>query len=234
MGVCVLLTGEQTANYTAVVQNPHLLSAGPEMIELYADASYSCEVGAGAWAFTVPAFPASDAGIELGGSVNRAELFAVVQGLMLTTTVDRGHRPIYVHTDSEFVMRVMRHVSQRTKLPARKSFRSVLDLYTQACDLSLNRDVTTVRRSIGDLHHTACDSVAKQRLRGYCSKEELARTILLKRAEERRTAIVNHMRQVERSFDKLHHRLLKCEMEISALRATAEKNMLEPTLLHVR
>ena len=194
-----------------------LLPAGPEIVSLYADASYSNEVAVGCWACTIPAFLVSKAGIELGGSINRLELAAVMHGLLLATALDHSGRRIHVHTDSDFVVAVMQHVASRTKLPAGKGYAAVADLYAQACDAASSRALTTTRRCIGDPHHAACDRAAKQELRRYCSDGKFAHTILVKRAEAHRKSIVNQIRQLERSFEKRHQELLACEMEIAAL-----------------
>jgi ribonuclease HI len=219
------LTWRTNGEYTARVSGSLLLASGQESIQLYADASYADELSAGAWAFSVPAFSLMTAGIEVGGSVNRVELSAVVRGLLLTTALDHSDRRIHVHTDSDFVVRIMQCAADRTQLPGRKSFLAVADLYAQACDLTSRRVLLTSRRSIGDPHHAACDSAAKKELRTYCSNGKFAGTILLKRAEARRTGILNEIRQLESSFEKLHRRLLTCEMEIGALRTANDQSM---------
>jgi ribonuclease HI len=203
--------------HTNTVLDRRLLLTGPETIALYADASYAAEVGVGCWACIVPAFPALRSGIEYGGSINRLEFAAVIHGLLLATTVDHSCRPIHVHTDFEFVITVMQHVARRTKLPASKGFIAVADLYSQACDVTSCRVLMTTRRRSGDPYHTACDKVAKEELRRYCSHGSVARTILLKRAEARRTTVLRQMGHVERTFEKLPRQLLACEIEIGAL-----------------
>jgi ribonuclease HI len=196
-----------------------LLPAALKIVSVYADASYSSssELGVGCWACTIPAFPASKAGIELGGSINRLELAAVMQGLLLATTLDHSGRRIHVHTDSDFVVAVMQHAANRTRLPGSKGYAAVADLYSQACDVTIGRTLTTTRRCIGDPHHAACDRVAKEELRLYCSNGKIAQTILLKRTEARRKEIINHIRRLESSLEKRHRQLLACDMEIGAL-----------------
>ena len=193
------------------------LFAGPEVISIYADASYSEEVRVGCWAYTLPTFAIMKSGIEPGCSNNRLEFAAVVQGLSTATALDHTPRPIHVNTDSDYVIALMENVAKRVTLPDRKSYRVIRDLYTQACDLTFERTVMTSRRRLGDPHHTACDRKAKQELRRYCSDGNIARVIFHKRAYTKRKTILNEIRTAEQLLNTLENKLLECEIEIAAL-----------------
>ncbi len=117
------------------------LPAGASIISVYADASFSSDLDVGCWAFNIPSFTMSSVGIEADALGNRLELAAVVHGLAAVAALDYGRRSIRIHTDSEFVITVMHHVSQRSDLPSSKGFKRVTDLYHQACDLSRGRSL---------------------------------------------------------------------------------------------
>jgi ribonuclease HI len=196
-----------------------LLLPGPEIVSLYADASFADEVGIGCWAYSVPAFSILNSGVEPGCSNNRLELSAAVHGLASVISLDASKRAIHIYTDSDFVVGIMEHISKRERMPDRKSYRRVADLYTKACDIGAARSLAVMRRVRGDPHHRTCDQRAREGLRGYCTQGELARTILLKRAEARRAGVLNEIRTLERSLKQLESRLLQCDMEIAAVRA---------------
>jgi ribonuclease HI len=197
-----------------------LLTTGPKVITVYADASYTNEAGIGCWVYTIPSFPILRFGIEAVCSNNVVELAAVVNGLTTAVTVDLTHRPVQVHTDSEYVIGVMEYVVKRVALPDRKSYRPIAKLYSQACDVTAGRALTVRLRRAGNPHHAACDRKARQELRRYCSDGSLAHTILLRRAETRRNHVMKQIRTLEESLNQLQTTLLKCDMEVAALRYT--------------
>jgi ribonuclease HI len=195
----------------------NLLEEGPARLRLYADASFASEVGIGCWAYAVPAFSLSKTGVETGCSNNRLEFAAVVAALADATTIDQTGRPLEVNTDSEFVVGLMGHAARRVRLPERKSYAPVADLYARVCDIVGDRTVTVVRRADRDPVHALCDQLARQELRRQCTHPERARTVLRKRAEARRAGILTEIRNVERLRRRLEDRLLSCEIEIAAL-----------------
>jgi ribonuclease HI len=195
----------------------HLLGAGPEVLAMYADASFSDEIRIGCWAYSVPSFPLLKHGFEPGGCINRLELAAVVHALADTAALDRSQRAYHIHTDSEFVVGIMQHISRRERIPERQSYIRMADLYQQACDTIAGRTVTVTRRARGDLHHKVCDDQARHELRRYCSRKEFARTILIKRAEAQRKGIISQIRALERSLALVEKMLSDCDSEYGAV-----------------
>jgi ribonuclease HI len=122
------------------VSTLQLRSAAPSL-DVYGDASYDADVGVGSWAYFIPTFPITRTGSESSSSVNRTELAAVVNGLQAATDLDFARRPIRVVTDSTFVLAILEAVAGRRTLPERKSYRSIADLYTQACDLTVHDSI---------------------------------------------------------------------------------------------
>jgi ribonuclease HI len=202
------------------------LPAGTSIISVYADASFSSDLDVGCWAFSIPSFTMSSEGIEAGCCNNRLELAGVVHGVAAVVALDYGRRGIRVHTDSDFVITVMRHVGERSSLPSTKGFRRVSDLYQQACDLSCDRSLIAVRRALRDPHHTACDRRARQHLRAFCSADgRLSRAVLLKRAESRKAALTGELSKLEAQLDRVDKQLLQCEIEIAALSERGEYDL---------
>jgi ribonuclease HI len=196
-----------------------LLTAARSSISLYADASYSTDLEVGCWAFSIPTFPLERAGIEGGVSNNHLELAAVVHGLAALVALDFGKHAVHIHTDSEFVIGILQYASSGAPLPSRRSYKAVTGLYDRMCDLSSGRVITATRQVIGNAHHAACDRRARHDLRKYCSEGRFSRTILLKRAEAHRRSLERQLKQVERSLDTVHQKLLRCEIEIATLRS---------------
>ncbi len=194
-----------------------LLSAGPALLSLYTDASFADELGVGAWVYSVPAFSVLQSGIEPGHSANGLELAAVVHGLAAVCRADRTARDIHVYTDSEFVIGLMAHVSQRQRMPLRKSYKPMADLYARASDVAATRTLKIFRRADRDPYHAECDRRAREELRRHCTKGELARKITLKRVHTRRDSILQEIRKAQRSLRKLEQKLLQCDVEIAAL-----------------
>jgi ribonuclease HI len=202
-----------------MVNGIRFLTAGESRISLYADASYSHDLETGCWAFSIPAFPLDGIGIEAGGSNNHLELAAVVYGLRAVDALDFAKRPVRIHTDSEFVIGVLRHASAGSPLPVRKSYSGVADLYDRLSDLYAGRKVTATRDVAGSVHHTACDRRARRNLRRYCREGLFSRTILLRRAEARRTSLQSQLKQLERSMDRVEQEVFRCDLAIAALRS---------------
>jgi ribonuclease HI len=198
-----------------------LLPPGPDLVALYADASFAHEVGIGCWAFAVPAFPVHGAGIEPAPSCNRLELAGVVRGIANVVGVDRSGRALRVFTDSDFVIGLMAHVVKRVPMPDKKGYRPVADLYAEACDLTTGRRVDTVQRPVGDPHHAGCDRRAREGLRRYCVTGEVARRICLARVQARRIRIEQEIRSAEKGISRLYGSLLQCDMEIAAMTTPA-------------
>jgi ribonuclease HI len=202
-----------------MVNRIRFLTAGESRVSLYADASYSHDLETGCWAFSIPAFPLEAIGIEAGGSNNHLELAAVLYGLKAVHALDFGKRPVRIHTDSEFVIGVLRHASAGSPLPARKAYRDVAELYDRLSDLCGGRKITATRDVVGSVHHTACDRRARRNLRKYCREGLFSRTILLRRAEARRASLQSQLKQLECSMDRVEQEVLRCDLAIAALRS---------------
>jgi ribonuclease HI len=158
-----------------VVNGTPLLTAGRSSISLYADASYSTDLEVGCWAFSIPTFPLERADIEGGSSNNHLELAAVVHGLAALTALDFGKQAVHIHTDSEFVIGILRHASSGAPLPSRRSYEAVVDLYSRLCHLYAGWSITATREVTGSAHHRACNRRAKNILRRYCSEGQFSR-----------------------------------------------------------
>jgi ribonuclease HI len=201
------------------VNDTPLLTAGRSSISLYADASYSTDLEVGCWAFSIPTFPLERTDIEGGGSNNHLELAAVVHGLAALNALDFEKQAVHIHTDSEFVIGILRYASSKAPLPSRRSYHTVVDLYNRLCHLHEGRSITATREVTSSVHHRACDRRAKHILRSYCSEGRFSRAILLKRAEAKRRSLLKQIRHWEGCLTNVDQELLRCEIEIATLRS---------------
>jgi hypothetical protein len=70
-------------------------------IALYDNDSFCQEVGAGAWAFRIPAMNLEDAGNSVGGTATRFEFLGVLHGLDSLAAADTSGCPVHVFSDWE-------------------------------------------------------------------------------------------------------------------------------------
>jgi ribonuclease HI len=195
------------------------LSSGLEFVPLFADGSHYAEAAVGCWVYNLPAFSLVRFGIDGACPSNNAvEFAAVVHGLTAATTIDLTERPIHIHTDSSFVITVMDLVAKRLPLPDRKPYQQVVQLYSQACDVTSGRRFKVSSHCTGNRDHKVCDRKAREELRRYCSADKsVAHRVLLARARMQRRDFIRQVEQVQQTMRNLESKLVRCEMEIAAL-----------------
>jgi ribonuclease HI len=195
------------------------LSSGLDIVPLFTDGSHFVESALGCWVYNLPAFPLVRFGIHSAcPSSNVVELAAVVHGLTTATTIDLTDRPIHVHTDSTFVITVMDFVAKRLPLPKRKAYQQVVNLYSQACDVTSRRRFKVSGHYTGDRHHQLCDRKAKEELRRYCAADKsAANRVLLARARTRYGDLIRQVEEAQQKLRNVEVKLVRCEMEIAAL-----------------
>jgi len=142
-----------------------LLSPGPGEIAIYGDGSFSGDLLVGAWAAHVPTFGLMIAGSDSGPSPGHFEFRALLDGIGAVVRVDQTTRPLHLHTDSEFVIGIIRRLSARADLPKRRSLESIRELYRQAAELIGTRSVRWSRADTKGTYHRFCHQSARRALR---------------------------------------------------------------------
>ena len=92
----------------------------------------SYHLGIGSFAYNIPAFDLCGTGIDHGRHIERYELAGAVVGIEAAASIDASTRPIHVHTDSDFVLAVLKRLAEKTELPPRRSYNRVRDLIQRA------------------------------------------------------------------------------------------------------
>ena len=148
-------------------KEPGLLPPGPLEIALYGDGSFSCEAQAGAWAAHAPALGLHVTGIGRGCSSEQFELLALLEGMRSVLAIDHTARPLNLHTDSDITLTVVRCLSTRSELPARKSFDCLRELYAHARNVIGTRSMHASKARTGSPFHRVCHCAARRALRAH-------------------------------------------------------------------
>src|SRR5260370_22178228 len=106
-----------------------LLGAGERDLNLYGDGSFYEQLGLGAWAYRIPTLGIGGVGVEPGSYVECFEFAAVVAGVEAVASIDATERPIHIHTDSEFVLILLKHLTDAVPLPSRSRFERARELF---------------------------------------------------------------------------------------------------------
>lgn len=142
-----------------------LLKPASREIAVYGDGSFSSNLLAGAWATHIPAFRLQRASFSAGPSCEYFEFCALVEGMRAALAIDHTSRPLRLHTDSEYVMLVLRYLSSRSNLPARRSFDRIRDLYARTIHLIGTRPIRWRRARTASPFHRVCHQLAITTLR---------------------------------------------------------------------
>src|ERR1051325_230165 len=134
-------------------------------IQLFADGSYSPEVGVGSWAFRIPTLGLEGVGVEAGKTSGRFEALAVLNGLEGAHSL--GLRAtVRVLTDSEEVVTFVARLVGLTgaSLPA-KAAKGKVDLVRRFQDAICDRRVAVTKYSGGSsMDHQWCHKSARRAL----------------------------------------------------------------------
>ena len=164
---------------------------GEPEVDVFADASASDDLGVGSWAYLIPTFDVRGAGIDNGGHIERYELAGAVSGIEAAASIDYSTRPIRVHTDSDFVLAVLKQLAETAELPPRRSYNRVRDL-VQRVSTALGSRVLSFSRCNGDAaDHQRCHLAALSEIRTYIQQNVvLRRELALKREEQKLSGLL--------------------------------------------
>jgi ribonuclease HI len=196
-----------------------LLPAGERVIQLYGDASYLSEVTSGTWAYQIPTLGLREFGLEADTWTERLELLAIVKGLEAVAAVDFSGRDIHVHTDSTFVLSVMRYLSNLQTLPPRRSFVRVRDLLLQGTAALEGRQVQSfqIKGKVSD--HHVCHLEARRHLREQVWEDlQFGGYAALKRAERKFAMLQGKYERLNKQIEKTRRELSIADAEVRALR----------------
>ena len=196
-----------------------LLMPGEPEVAVFADASASDDLGIGSWAYSIPAFDVSGAGIDHGGHIERYELAGAVSGIEAAASIDASTRPIHVHTDSDFVLAVLKRLAETAELPPRRSYDRVRDLIQRA-STALGPRILSFSRCNGDsADHQRCHLAALSKIRFHIQNDVLLRRDLaLKREEQKLSRLLTRRIQLEKQLQTLDLELAISDTNLRAIR----------------
>jgi ribonuclease HI len=190
-----------------------MLAPGQRELRLYGDGSLRAKTQVGAWAFYIPTFGISGVGAGRGAYAERFELAAFVEGVGAICAVDRTARPIHLHTDSEFVLTVIKHVAAGQDLAARPSYCRVHDLTKRVIASAVGRELVPIKCGGDDSEHRKCHSGARRFLRAFIRNDvALGHEMALKRETQRLEGLLETRLRLEQRIERVDQELLTCEM----------------------
>jgi len=197
-----------------------LLGPGAGKITIYGDGSFSCNLLVGAWAAHVPALGLQLAGVSPGATTEHFEFCALVEGVAAVMAVDHTTRALHLRTDSESVLAVLRYLSSRSDLPARKSFDRFRGLYGYAIHLIGKRPVRWSKAKTASPFHRVCHRAAHTALRQHV--HTLLATdseMRLKYEAARRKGWLRELERLRCRAREVEDQVLACDTRIAELGA---------------
>jgi ribonuclease HI len=188
------------------------------VIALFADGSFSDEVGIGAWAFRAPALDLEGVGSAEGRSVVRFEFLAVLHGLEAVDDVDKSALPIHVFSDCDSTVAAIERLRAGLPLKNPEKYADRSDLIPRLQTVLERRDVRVTRFGLGRLEHQACHRAAAAKLRDEVRNNPIAHhQTALKRQRSRLAQLVGERGVVLKRLDKLDDEISLIQIEIAAL-----------------
>jgi hypothetical protein len=196
-----------------------LLMPGEAAIAVFADASASDHLGIGSWAYIIPTFDVCGAGIDNGGHIERYELAGAVSGIEAAARIDASTRPIHVHTDSGFVLAVLKYLAATAELLPRRSYDRVRDLIQRASTALGPRILSFSRCNSNSADHQRCHLAALREIRWYIHNDVLLRRDLaLKREEQKLSGLLRRRMQLEKQLQALDLELAISDTNLRTIR----------------
>src|SRR5271169_3838599 len=136
-----------------------------DSIALYADGSFSHEVGIGAWAFKAPELNLEGGGKAEGKTVTRFEFLAVLDGLEAVAAADKSGLPIQIFSDCDSTVAAINCLLKGEPLKKPERYADRADLLPRLQAILAVRQIQVTRYTGGSLHHQDCHCRARQQLR---------------------------------------------------------------------
>jgi len=137
----------------------------PDSIALYADGSFSHEVGIGAWAYKCPQLNLEGTGKAEGKTVTRFEFLAVLDGLEAVTAADKSGFPIQVFSDCDSTVAAINSLQKGEPLKKPERYADRVDLLPRLQAVLAACQIHVTRYTGGSLHHQDCHCRARRQLR---------------------------------------------------------------------
>jgi len=202
----------------AEINTLRLLNPGARELNLYGDGSFCPELGLGAWAYRVPSLGIAGVGVECGSDAGFFEFAAVVAGIEAVAAVDITARPIHVHTDSEFVWRLLVHMADGAPLPSRSRFEPIRALYSRVAESSGARRVVRPKRKARRKEVRECHLDARQSLKGHIrASDTLTRALNEQREKQELAALTKHREQLDRRVEDLQEERRLCDLRVQTI-----------------
>jgi hypothetical protein len=193
----------------------YALAAGPSVLPIFSDASYSHPVSWGAWAYFISEFGLRGEGSGPGPSVEFFELVGALKSLETVIAIDRTQRAVRLHSDSAFCLSFLRRASERAPLPRSKAMDRVADLYARAVELTSRRIVHFSKVTHRVSEHNTCHRCAAKRLRHELAKYPTINQQMPVSSEEQRLecllrargALQYRLREIDEELVTIHERI---------------------------
>jgi ribonuclease HI len=203
-------------------------SPAPNEIVLYADGSFSCEVGVGAWAFTASALNLEGVGSSEGTTVTRFEFLAVLHGLEAVAAVDKSGLPVHVISDCDSTVAAVKRLAARLPLKNPAKYQDRADLIPRLKAVLAERPVQVTRYSGGRLEHKACHRNARRKLREEVNKNPnknpmVRHHVTLTRLQFLLSGLTAERGTVLRRLEKLDEEISLAQLDIAAVELAMRK-----------
>ena len=200
-----------------------LLPNAAPVIRLFGDASFADGLNLGAWAFCIPGWGLEGSGVCAGPSAEWFEFTASVTALEHVSRLDGTDRLIRVHSDSDFVIKMIECASRAQELPKRRSTVRVQDLYARTLRLGFGQRVHAVKCDASVSEHGVCDRMAKRALRAYFDENpKLACQSVLQREQATLRGLLRARANLEKERARVNSDISRVQIRIQALQHDAE------------
>jgi hypothetical protein len=164
----------------------------------------------------VPSFGIQTTGSGSGPSEGHFEFCALVEGIRNAVRIDHTTRPMHLHTDSEYAIGVLRLLSSRADLPARKSLDSIRELCVRTAQLIGTRSIRWTRADIKGTFHRICHQSARRALRIEIQNHLAVDAVMALRYEERRREeLLRNRERLEKAMRRIENKLRLCDARIA-------------------
>ncbi len=189
-----------------------------ESILLYADGSFSHEVGVGAWAFRAPELNLEGEGTSVGRTVTRFEFLAVLEGLEAVVAANKSGSPIRVFSDCDSTVAAINSLRKGEPLKKPERYADRDDLMPRLHAVLAVHQVDVTRYAGGSLHHQDCHAKAHRRLQQEIGEHPKYRYLrALKRGRSRLSQLVGDREPILKRLAKLDEEIPLLQLQVAAL-----------------
>ena len=189
-----------------------------DSIALYADGSFSHEVGIGAWAFKAPELNLEGGGKAEGKTVTRFEFLAVLDGLEAVAAADKSGLPIQVFSDCDSTVAAINCLQKGEPLKKPERYADRADLLPRLQAILAVRQIQVTRYTGGSLHHQDCHARARRQLREEVDHNpKILHRLALIRQRSRLEQLIGDRESILNRLAKLDEEVSILQLQVASL-----------------